>query len=64
MTQATNQVPDSPSEIRPLLIGAPVPKVTLRTADGKIRFGYVNPDYKVRIDADTLLAAAKAAANR
>lgn len=34
MTYSTDHVPDSPSEIRPLLIGAPVPKVTLQTADG------------------------------
>lgn len=34
MTQSTNPVPDSPSEVRPLLIGAPVPKVTLQTVDG------------------------------
>lgn len=27
-------VPESPSEIRPLLIGAPVPKVTLQTVEG------------------------------
>lgn len=35
MTQSTNPVPESPTEIRPLLIGAPVPKVTLQTVDGK-----------------------------
>lgn len=34
MTQATDPIPDSPSEIRPLLIGAPVPEVTLQTVDG------------------------------
>ena len=39
----------------------PVPSVFLVDRKGKIRFTYVNPDYKVRIDPDTLLAAAKAA---
>lgn len=34
MTHSTDRVPDSPSEIRPLLIGASVPKVTLQTVDG------------------------------
>jgi hypothetical protein len=29
--------------------------------DGKIRFAYVNPDFKVRLDGEVLLAAAKAA---
>jgi hypothetical protein len=29
--------------------------------DGKIRFEYVNPDYKSRLDPDVLLAMAKAA---
>ncbi len=28
--------------------------------DGKVLFPYVNPDYKVRIDWDLLLAAARA----
>ncbi len=39
----------------------PVPAVFL-VAGGKIRFSYVNPDYRVRLDADALLAAAKAEA--
>lgn len=34
MTQPTNPVPNSPSEIRPLLIGAKVPEVTLQTVGG------------------------------
>lgn len=34
MTYSTDPVQDSPSEIRPLLIGAPVPEVTLQTVDG------------------------------
>lgn len=42
----------------------PVPSVFITDPDGTIRFAYVNPDYKVRIDAGTLLAAARAAAKR
>jgi peroxiredoxin len=38
----------------------PVPSVFIVGKDGKIGFTYVNPDYKVRIDPDVLLAAAKA----
>lgn len=38
----------------------PVPAVFLTGTDGTIRFEYVNPDYKVRLDPDVLLAAAKA----
>lgn len=38
----------------------PVPSVFILGTDGKIRFTYVNPDYKVRLDGDVLLAAAKA----
>lgn len=34
MTHSTDHVPESPLEIRPLLIGAPVPKVTLQTVEG------------------------------
>jgi len=39
----------------------PVPSVFVVGADGIIDFQYVNPDYKIRIDPDVLLAAAKAA---
>lgn len=42
----------------------PVPSVFVTGTDGEIRFSYVNPDYKVRIDAGTLLAAARASAKR
>ncbi len=38
----------------------PVPSVFIVGRDGLIGFTYVNPDYKVRIDPDVLLAAAKA----
>lgn len=37
----------------------PVPAVFLADTDGKIHFQYVNPDYKVRISGNLLLAAAK-----
>ena len=39
----------------------PVPAVFLIGTDGVIKFSYVNPDYKVRIDSAVLLAAAEAA---
>jgi len=38
----------------------PVPAVFVVGTDGIIRFHYVHPDYTVRLDADVLLAAAKA----
>lgn len=38
----------------------PVPAAFIVTRDGIIRFSYVNPDYKVRIDPDLLFEAAKA----
>ncbi len=38
----------------------PVPSVFLVGTDGKIKFEYVNPDYKVRLEPEILLAAAKA----
>jgi len=38
----------------------PVPAVFVIGPDNRIGFTYVNPDYKVRIDADVLLAAARA----
>lgn len=38
----------------------PVPSVFLLDTEGKIKFEYVNPDYKVRIDPQTLIAAARA----
>lgn len=37
----------------------PVPGVFIVGTDGVIDFSYVNPDYKVRIEPDVLLAAAK-----
>ena len=39
----------------------PVPSVFLIGSSGKIDFEYVNADYKVRLDPDVLLAAAKSA---
>lgn len=39
----------------------PVPAVFVVGLDGIIRYSYVNPNYRVRIDPDVLLAAAKAA---
>lgn len=39
----------------------PVPSVFILGKDGMIRFEYVNPNYKVRITPDLLLAAAKSA---
>jgi len=38
----------------------PVPAVFLINTDGVIAFEYVNPDYKIRLHPDVLLAAAKA----
>ncbi|MCA1803590.1 MAG: AhpC/TSA family protein [Rhodothermaceae bacterium] len=37
----------------------PVPAVFITDTDGKIRFQYVNPDYKERISGDILMAALK-----
>jgi peroxiredoxin len=37
----------------------PVPAVFLVGTDGLIRFQYVNPDYKVRLDPELLLSAAR-----
>lgn len=42
----------------------PVPSVFILDTEGRIRFEYVNPDHKVRIDPDTLLAAARASVSR
>jgi peroxiredoxin len=39
----------------------PVPAVFLVGRDGTVKFVYANPDYKVRLKAPVLLAAAKAA---
>jgi peroxiredoxin len=39
----------------------PVPSVFIIGKDGIMKFSYVNPDYKIRIDPDVLVAAAKAA---
>jgi peroxiredoxin len=38
-----------------------VPSVYIIDTDGKIVFDYVNADYKVRLEADALLAAASEA---
>ena len=38
----------------------PVPSVFVAGTDGVIAFSYVNPNYKVRLSADVLMAAAKA----
>jgi peroxiredoxin len=40
----------------------PVPSVFLVAQNGRIVFTYANPDHRVRIDPDVLLAAARAAA--
>jgi len=37
----------------------PVPAVFLVATNGLIQFEYVNPDYKVRLDPELLVAAAK-----
>lgn len=39
----------------------PVPAAYVVGTDGKIRFTYVNPDHKVRVPAQVLLEAARAA---
>lgn len=39
----------------------PVPAVYVTGADGAVRFQYVNPNYRVRLDPDVLIAAARAA---
>ena len=39
----------------------PVPSVFIISADGFIKFEYVNPDYKIRLDPEVLLAAARSA---
>ena len=42
--------------------GLPVPSVFVIDAAGVIQFAYVNPDYKARVPADVILAAARAIA--
>jgi peroxiredoxin len=42
----------------------PVPAVFLVSSDGRIRWEYVNPDYRERVPPDLLLAAAKALAEK
>ena len=42
----------------------PVPAVFLVATNGLIQFEYVNPDYKVRLDPELLLAAAKSVFSR
>jgi peroxiredoxin len=39
----------------------PVPSVFILDKKGVIQYEYVNPDYKVRLEGDVLLAAAEAA---
>lgn len=41
----------------------PVPSVFIVDTESVIRFEYVNPDYRVRIDPGTVLAAAEAQAS-
>ncbi len=40
--------------------GLPVPSVFILDTEGVIRFSYVDPNYKARVDPDLLVAAAKA----
>lgn len=40
----------------------PVPAVFVIDGEGRIQFTYVNPDYRIRIHPEVLLAAATAAA--
>jgi peroxiredoxin len=40
----------------------PVPSIFIVDTKGLIKFQYVNPDYKARLDSDVLLAAVKAEA--
>lgn len=49
---------DASGELHHLL---PVPAVFIVGMDGTIRFSYVNPNYRVRLDPDILLMAAKTA---
>jgi len=42
----------------------PVPAVFLVDGAGTIEFHYVHPDYKVRLDPELLLAAARAGGHR
>lgn len=37
----------------------PVPAVYFVSAEGKVLFQYVNPDYRVRLEPEILLAAAR-----
>jgi peroxiredoxin len=37
----------------------PVPATYIVSSDGTIRFAYVNPNYKVRLHPDVLVAAAR-----
>lgn len=39
----------------------PVPAVSVISADGIIKFAYVNPNYEARPDPDVLMAAARSA---
>ncbi len=41
----------------------PVPSVFLVSEQGRIVFEHVDPNYKVRVDPDVLLAAAEAASD-
>ena len=40
----------------------PVPAVFVIDGEGRIQFTYVNPDYRIRLRPEILLAAAKAVA--
>jgi peroxiredoxin len=39
----------------------PVPAVFIASTDGKLQFGYANPDYTIRISPEMLLAVARTA---
>lgn len=41
--------------------GLPVPGVFILDKDARVKFHFVHPDHRVRVSADVVLAAAKAA---
>lgn len=41
------------------IFSGPAPATFIIGTDGKVRFGYVNPDYTVRLTPEVLLAAAR-----
>lgn len=64
---AFEQLPKNAEDISPLLIGENVQDVTLKATDGRfivntsgnIQFEYINPDYKMRLSAEMLIAVLK-----